>query len=204
VVGELSQAPELKVEMRCARSLAAQAVRAARAAHPYEDPVIEVIPLVAELPVALSRVASITDRYLDGTTLRLRRLETNREIVFKVGQKVRRNLGDPEWVNHTSIYLTVEEHERLARLPHHELRTTRWRAGHNGIDLATDEFHDRLEGLVLAEVELSDDQARLDPPPFALSDVTNDNRFSGGALASASDEEVVALLEHRRDRRGPG
>ena len=45
-VGELSQAPELKVEMRCPRSLASQAVRAARAAHPYEEPVIDVIQLL--------------------------------------------------------------------------------------------------------------------------------------------------------------
>ena len=45
-VDELSQAPELKIEMRCRRSLAAGAVRAARAAHPYEEPVIDVIPLL--------------------------------------------------------------------------------------------------------------------------------------------------------------
>jgi hypothetical protein len=46
-VGLLSVAPELKVEMRCPRSLADGAVRAARAAHPYEEPVIDVIALLS-------------------------------------------------------------------------------------------------------------------------------------------------------------
>jgi hypothetical protein len=46
-IGQLSAEPELKVEMRCPQSLAAEAVRAARAAHPYEEPVIDVIALIA-------------------------------------------------------------------------------------------------------------------------------------------------------------
>ncbi len=57
-----------------------------------------------------------------------------------------------------------------------------------------DQFQGRLDGLVLAEVELGPEAARLAPPPFVVRDVTNDDRFSGGALAFASDPAIVELL----------
>jgi hypothetical protein len=44
--GEVSRGTELRVEVRCAGDLVAVAVAAARAAHPYEEPVIDVHPLV--------------------------------------------------------------------------------------------------------------------------------------------------------------
>jgi hypothetical protein len=46
VIGEQSEADELKIEVRCEGELAADAVRAAREVHPYEEPVINVIALV--------------------------------------------------------------------------------------------------------------------------------------------------------------
>lgn len=45
-VGRQSVGSELKLEMRCAAPLAVAVVAAARAAHPYEEAVINVIPLV--------------------------------------------------------------------------------------------------------------------------------------------------------------
>ena len=46
VVGELSEGSECKVELRCPHTLAADVVRAIRAVHPYEEPVINVLPLL--------------------------------------------------------------------------------------------------------------------------------------------------------------
>ena len=46
-VGELCQGAECKMEAVCPRELAAQAVEAVRQLHPYEEPVINVIPLAA-------------------------------------------------------------------------------------------------------------------------------------------------------------
>lgn len=43
---QLSQEPELKVEVTCRRERAAETVAAVKAAHPYEEPVINVIPLL--------------------------------------------------------------------------------------------------------------------------------------------------------------
>ena len=47
VVGELSEGRECKVELCCPRTLAADAVRAIRAVHPYEEPVINVLQLLS-------------------------------------------------------------------------------------------------------------------------------------------------------------
>ena len=43
--GELCSAPELKVEVTCRTEQAEAAVAAVKAVHPYEEPVINVIPL---------------------------------------------------------------------------------------------------------------------------------------------------------------
>ena len=45
-VGELCQGAECKMEAVCPRELAAQAVEAVRTLHPYEEPVIHVLPLL--------------------------------------------------------------------------------------------------------------------------------------------------------------
>lgn len=66
--------------------------------------------------------------------------------------------------------------------------------GLGGKTVAVDEFHGRLAGLVLAEVELPPGSPRLSRPPFAVRDVTKNDRFSGGALALAQDESVARLL----------
>lgn len=47
VVGAISEGAECKMELRCHRDLLAAAVRAIRRIHPYEEPVINVIPLIA-------------------------------------------------------------------------------------------------------------------------------------------------------------
>ena len=43
--GEVSQEPELKVEVTCRRERLEETLAAVKAVHPYEEPVINVIPL---------------------------------------------------------------------------------------------------------------------------------------------------------------
>jgi len=138
--------------------------------------------------------AEIIDRYICNTRLRLRHTESDEQIVFKLGQKVRLDANDPETVKLTNIYLSHEEFAVLSSLPAAELCKTRWRVTWEGETVAVDQFHGRLDGLVLAEVELAPGSRRLSRPPFAARDVTNDDRFSGGALALAPDESVAGLL----------
>jgi hypothetical protein len=44
--GEVSTGTEMRLEVRCAGDLVAAAVSAARSAHPYEEPVIQVHPIL--------------------------------------------------------------------------------------------------------------------------------------------------------------
>lgn len=141
--------------------------------------------LCAAVPPGAERYAEITDRYLHGTRLRLRVVETDDGATYKLGQKVRRDPGDPEVVSLTNLYLSAEEYEAVRALPAAELRKTRWRVTWEGHQLAVDEFHGPLGGLVLAEVELGLDDPFLPSPPFARLDVTHDDRYSGGALAAS-------------------
>ena len=46
-IGQIHQAEEFKLEVNCPVELVPQALQAIRGAHPYEEPVINVIPLLA-------------------------------------------------------------------------------------------------------------------------------------------------------------
>jgi hypothetical protein len=48
VVGAINSEREIRIETFCARDLAKQVVAAIRAAHPYEEPVIYVVPVLDE------------------------------------------------------------------------------------------------------------------------------------------------------------
>ena len=53
-----------------------------------------------------------------------------------------------------------------------------------------DEFHGRLEGLVVVEIELESEMEVVDIPPFIGREVTDDKRYYNSALATASPEDV--------------
>lgn len=44
-IGRIETGHELKVEVNCARELVREVIRAVREVHPYEEPVINIIPL---------------------------------------------------------------------------------------------------------------------------------------------------------------
>jgi adenylate cyclase len=144
--------------------------------------------VLSERPPEAVRSAVIHDRYIDGTTLRLRRVERDGVVVFKLGQKVRDTPGEPEVVRLTSMYLSASEYDVFAALPAATIDKTRWVIA--GQRFAIDEFHGELEGLVLAEVELHPDESTVAPPPLAVQDVTHDDRFSGGTLARTPPRSV--------------
>ena len=121
------------------------------------------------------------------TRLRLRRMKSDEEVVWKLGQKVREGDELPELVMLTNIYLSEQEYLALINLDARSLSKTRWHWDFSGRSMAADDFHGPLAGLVLAEVELGLDDERLPMPPGAIADVTDDDRFSGGALASLGE-----------------
>jgi CYTH domain-containing protein len=136
----------------------------------------------------------ITDRYLPGTRLRLRRVDhgDSHAQEFKFTQKV--PAGQPGFVQGliTNTYLSAPEYDLLATLPADVLSKTRLILP----PLSVDVFDPPLHGLVMADVEFStDDEARsFVPPPAVVAEVTDDPRFTGGRLVRARRHELLAWL----------
>lgn len=141
----------------------------------------------------------ITDRYVIGTRLRLRRMEPlgGGENVFKLGQKNVPSPPDYSRVTITNIYLSPREHDILAALPANELRKRRHHLDHGDRVYGIDVFEKQLAGLILAEIGFATtDEWREHRliPDFAVRDVSRDVRFTGGALAVTTRQQVTELL----------
>jgi CYTH domain-containing protein len=136
-------------------------------------------------------VNEIDDRYLDGTRLRLRRMaEVDGPTQLKLTQKLPDADGRGRQGSLTTFYLSEAEHAALAQLSAATLSKSRLSLAPYGVDV----FHGELAGLFLAEVEFDSDEeaAALRPAAFCGPEVTADRRFTGGALARATGEQVRA------------
>jgi hypothetical protein len=147
------------------------------------------------LPEGVAEPVEILDRYFRQSTLRLPRMRTGSTVVYKLGQKVRHDPDRPSLVHMTNMYLTEPEFEFMGQLEGAVSVKTRWHWTVDGTMLSVDQFGGSLNGLVLAERELSLEETASDPPPLAVADVTEDDRFSGGRLALLNPTEAKGLLE---------
>lgn len=158
--------------------------------------------LLQDLPEGLTRAdhhLQITDNYITGTRLRLRKVRdpnTNKWVV-KFTQKF---APDPEDLSRTiitNIYLNALEAEMLSIFAANEIRKNRYKFEFEGCEFSIDMFLGDLFGLVLAETSFETD-AELDKfalPPFALADVTNNEVFSGGRLSELTFAEVTSEIK---------
>lgn len=153
--------------------------------------------LLQDLPEGLTRAdphLQITDNYLTGTRLRLRKVReprTNKWTV-KFTQKFAPNPDDLSRTIITNTYLNALEAETLSVFNANEIRKNRYYFEFEGRKFAVDMFLGDLFGLVLAEVSFDTDE-ELDSyrtPQFALADVTDDPVFSGGKLSELTFSEV--------------
>jgi CYTH domain-containing protein len=105
--------------------------------------------------------------------------------------------SEPGLVLHTTIYLTRTEFDLLASLPTDGLTKRRSSVAlPDGARMSVDVFDGELAGLILAEIELADDDAvaTFAPPPWILAEVSDDERFTGGRLARTSRSELRMAL----------
>jgi len=145
--------------------------------------------LLQDLPEELTRASphvQITDNYLTGTRLRLRKVrepQTNKWTV-KLTQKFAPDPADLSRTVITNIYLNALETEVLGISDANEIRKNRYPFEFEGRRWTIDMFLGDLFGLVLAEVgfETDEDQDSFAKPPFAIADVTNLEVFTGGRL----------------------
>jgi CYTH domain-containing protein len=154
--------------------------------------------LLESLPTGLDaeRTLEIHDRYLCGTGLRLRLVgERGLEPVRKLGQKIRLAGPAPLSVAHTTMYLTEEEYRVLLALAARELHKTRHLVVLDGGILAVDAFRGPLAGLITAEIDLGEHrEMSAELPIDPVAEITDDERFSGGELAQASEDVLRNLL----------
>jgi CYTH domain-containing protein len=122
------------------------------------------------------------------------------EAVFKLGQKLVPSPPDFSVTTITNIYLTPSEYALLAPLPALELLKRRYRVEEDGRIFSVDVFEQHLSGLVLAEIGFDTTEEMRQPfsfPPWVAREVSNDIRFTGGALVGLEADEVAALLRSR-------
>jgi CYTH domain-containing protein len=164
----------------------------------YAHPEVERKFLLATVPSESTFRAVILDHSIPNTTLRLRRMQTEHEATFKLGQKLRVHPRETRVIFHTNFYLSEAEYVFLAStLPSHQLEKRRFRFSGGTIPMGIDQFQGPLEGLVLAEVDFGPhgDPSSLPMPSFALAEVTDDERFTGARLALTTAAQAKALLD---------
>jgi CYTH domain-containing protein len=153
--------------------------------------------LLRDLPAGLERTShhlQITDNYISGTRLRLRKVrdpQTNKWVV-KFTQKYAPNPADLSRTLITNSYLNAAEYEVLSIFEVNEIRKNRYHLDFEGLRFSVDMFLGDLLGLVLAEVgfETDDELDAFQPPAFALADVTNNEVFSGGRLCQLTFADI--------------
>lgn len=151
--------------------------------------------LLAEFPrnATVIRSRRITDHYIEGTTLRLRKQIYNDVLTtFKLTQKLPERGNGAQQGFITSMYLTQGEYQLLVQLPARKLSKTRFSVPPFGIDV----FNDQFEGLILAEAEFDSAEAAesFTSPPFAVAEVSTDDRFTGGQLVTATRDDIQSWL----------
>jgi CYTH domain-containing protein len=167
--------------------------------------------LLRTLPEGLSLTdahAQITDNYITGTRLRLRksRWPATNEWTLKLTQKHAPAPPDFSRTLITTIYLNEAEYEVLSVFEANELRKNRYPFEHEGRAYSVDVFLGDLRGLILAETDF-EDESEMDAfplPPFAFADVTREVLFTGGSLVGLTAEDLREELKRRSQVSEPG
>jgi CYTH domain-containing protein len=160
--------------------------------------------LLADLPEGILRSdphLQITDNYITGTRLRIRKVRdprTNKWVV-KFTQKFAPNPEDLSRTVITNTYLNAVEAETLSVFAANEIRKNRYSFEFGGRVYSVDMFLGDLFGLVLSETSFAtDDELDNFPlPSFALADVTNDETFSGGKLSELTFADIRSEIAAR-------
>jgi CYTH domain-containing protein len=165
--------------------------------------------LLPDLPAGLSRAdhhLQITDNYISGTRLRIRKVRdprTNKWTV-KFTQKFAPDPQDLSRTVITNLYLNPHEAETLAVFEANEIRKNRYPFEFAERKFSIDMFIGDLFGLVLAEVSFDNDEDldSFELPSIAVVEVTNNDMFTGGRLAYLSfadlREEINRLLTRKQ------
>ncbi len=140
----------------------------------------------------------ITDRYIEGTRLRLRRMafEGSDTPVMKLGQKYQPDDLEAHQAIMTNIYINDAEYRVFNELRGTQINKKRYPFTYNRLHFSIDVFDGALSGLILAEIEghTGVDISILPKPGFALQEVTGDTVFRGVNLARLTESGLKKIL----------
>lgn len=170
--------------------------------HKYAQIELERRWLLAALPDSLQNSQDyqlIEDRYIIGTPLRLRRMTDAEGQVAarKLTQKYQADDQTAYATTITNFYLDEASYALLETLPARILVKKRYKLGDGRFQFSIDQFSGPLGGLILAEIEQPDLDSlmQVPHPTFALREVTQDPRFTGGALVQLTAAQCQQLLQ---------
>ena len=129
---------------------------------------------------------AISDTYFIETQLRLRAVRDLATLAYQFKLSRKADVSPSERII-TTIYLSENEHNLIAKLPGNRLEKVRHSLRCSDGNLASvDVFSGALEGLSLLEMEFDNEaaMASYQPPNFAGAEVTADLRYTGGKLAA--------------------
>lgn len=153
----------------------------------YAQPEIERRFLLANKPTKLESYPYklIEDVYVHQTHLRLRRIQQNQRIQYKLTKKlpIYTEAVPTQWIS--TIYLSQTEFELFRKLPGDFLRKKRYYIPLNSqYEMAVDEIMIEQEMLWIAEVEFSPDESREVMLPFeGAREITLEQEYLGSELA---------------------
>jgi adenylate cyclase len=105
--------------------------------------------------------------------------------------------GDCSHQIEETIKLDEEEFRFLENISSKKIRKERFYYRKDGVEFEIDVFKDRLEGLVLIDVEFKDSEERDDfdkIPDFCLAEVTQEEFVAGGMLAGEKYGDIKENL----------
>jgi CYTH domain-containing protein len=125
----------------------------------------------------------ITDHYISGTYLRLRKMTGNEKSVYKLTRKIPANSPDSFFI--TTIYLNENEYELFNKHPAIIVEKTRFLKEANGFKIGIDSYTKGNDKLLLAEVEFDSDEdmSQFIMPLEYTKEVTDNPAFNGYELA---------------------
>lgn len=114
----------------------------------------------------------------DETTIRVRYTETKGTMTIKGKQK---GMTRDEFEYEIPLAEAIEIFQKHC---HKTLVKRRYKIFNNGLLWEVDEYIDKLNGLIIAEIELKNEKDSIDPLPIWIGEeVTNDIKFSNAFLA---------------------
>lgn len=114
-----------------------------------------------------------------GRTIRIR-IRDNEAFITIKGLSDNNGLSRFEWEK----AIDVEDAKALLQLAlPGEIEKTRWIVpADNNLVWEVDEFHGRLNGMIIAEIELENEEQRFSKPAFIGDEVTGDTRYYNSNL----------------------